>query len=197
MSTQVTALADVLLRRVRAEGGLSVTHDDAFEVLSLCQKVANTSLQKVVSQATLTTNSKQAVYGLSEIADDIMNIVSVVEGTRTLFPVRSFSEFLAISRDWFREKDEEVEAVFVAWMQLGRDYFFLYPSKTVQSSVTVNYIKETDDLVVPTDIIELPEDSVEMMLLMAEIVLLARLRLFVAAETRISQLTGIAASGDK
>jgi hypothetical protein len=179
---------EILLRRVREEGGVAVDPTDAIKMLSRCQRIINAGAKRVTASGTLTTFKQQLLYPYRDQLTDAVDIISVKEGNRTLHRFEALHELDAYDKTWFRKTSSQ----FDFWMQLGRDLLIIYPAKTSDSSVTVIYSKlttEYDDFDEDYNTaLDLPDEDVDAALGLAEVSLLLRSRALKAAQERMKEL---------
>lgn len=178
---------EILLRRIREQGGTAIPPDFALSILSKCQRLVNTGLRKVVSSSTLSTTARQLVYTYRTLLSGAIDIISLVDGNRTLTKCDNLSELSALSITWFRDTDTQHNI----WCQVGRDLLIIYPAMTSNSSLTAHYSTLTTDLNDFTGqyntALEMPDDDVELMLGLAEIILLIHLRKTDITDKRVKQ----------
>ncbi len=180
--------AEIVLRRVREYGGTATSLDFAVQVLSMCQRIVNAGIARVIGSGTLTTKKSQHLYNYRIDLPDAVDIIAVKSGTRQLFKCTTLAELYALSTTWFRATGSRFEY----FMQLGRDLLFLTPAMTADSSVTVIYSKLTT--VFTSGIgnyntaFELPDEDVDIALLLAEVILLLRSRRGLDVDLRIADL---------
>ena len=168
-------MADVVMKRVYAYGG--VAHDKSWviSILSKCQRVINAFTGSVESSAALTVLKEKLVYVLRNELAECLDVSKVTE-SRTgvdheLARVTTPQELAAFDIDWFRKIDGDR---YDAWLQIGRDLLIIYPSKAADGTLTIQYTKLTDELVNNTDAFDLADEDVSPVLDLAELVLLAR-----------------------
>lgn len=185
-------VSEQLLRRVREEGGLGTTQDFAIQTLSHCQRIVNAGLRSAVESNTLTTKAKQLIYSYRD-ADQLPNavdIISIKDGNRTLQRVTSLAELCAYDTNWFRATGKQHDV----WLQLGRDLLIIYPAKTADSTLTVNYSLLTEEFVDYAKshnvIFDLPQENVDIALGLSEVILLLRSRMLPEAQKRMETLMG-------
>ncbi len=178
---------EILLRRVREQGGAAISPDFALQTLSKCQRLINTGLRKVIASATLPTTALQLIYTYRTLLFNAIDIISLEDGTRTLTKCDDLSELSAFSNTWFRDTGSQHNI----WCQIGRDLLIIYPARTANSSLTAHYSTLTTDLFdfngQYNTALEMPDDDVELMLAVAEIVLLIHLRKTDVTDRRIKQ----------
>ena len=179
-------IADVVLKRVYAYGGVAHSIDFVIETLSRCQRVVNTFTQSVVPTGTLSTLNEKLLYTLRSEIDDCIDIIEITESNRRLARMPALVAFEAYASNWWRTSDG---TRFEAWKLLARDLLFVYPAKATDDSVAVTYTKLTDELKVRTDAFDLPDEEVELASDLAEIVLLARDRQMDRCREKVKLLT--------
>lgn len=178
MSRNIGPTVEILMRRVRQEGGLAVAPDFATQIYSRCEQITNAALERVLVTDTLSTPKEKLLFNFRDAFPDAISIVEIEQSNRTLFECKKATEFTAFQTTWFRNI---TGTRFEAWMQLGRDLLFLYPGQVATSSVTVKYAQlltlHTDFAASYDTASELPDEDVDLALALAEVVLLTRFRL--------------------
>lgn len=184
----VQATVDILLARTRQSGGIAINEDLATEVLGICQQIVNTALRRIIVSTAFATTGGQQLYPFSNVDTDLIDIVSIEEGNRELHEAEQLEDFSAYDQTWFATTGA---TSFLGWAQIGRDYFILYPAKTGASSVTLSYVQATtiytDYSALTTETMELNDEDTELVLKLAEAVLLIRAR---TVETLRDTITG-------
>ena len=177
MARQIGPTVEILMRRVRQEGGLAVDPDFATEIYSRCEQVVNTFTRRVLSSTTLATPKEKLLFHYRDEISDAIDIVSIRESGRRIERADSLIALSAYDIDWFRKVDG---TRFEAWHQIGRDILILYPGQASVSSVTVEYVKlltlYTDFTAYYDTNSDLPDEDIEFALQLAELILLTRLR---------------------
>jgi len=188
MTRYVGPTVEILMKRIREEGGIALDPDEATKILSRCQRIVNAGTKRVVASGTLTTYKQQLVYAYRDQLPDAIDIISIKDGDRTLQRFDALHELDAYDKSWFRRTGSQ----FDFWLQLGRDLLIIYPAKTVNDSVTVTYTKlttEYTDFEIDYDsALDLPDEDVDIALGLAEVILLLRSRTFDAARKRMDGL---------
>lgn len=191
MTRYVGSTVETLLRRVREQGGLATDLDFATQVISICQRVINISLQRVIEEATLNTKAEKLLYWIREELPNCLDVLYVREGNRKLFRCKTLVDLSAYDVDWFRKIDG---TQFDAWFQFARDVLVIYPAKATTSSVMVAYVKSLTEHTSFSDsyntAMDLPDEDVDLVLLLAETILLARSRKFETLESKLKRLEG-------
>lgn len=190
MARLVSDTVDILRTRVRQLGEIAINEDVATEILGICQQIANIALQRVTTSTAFATTGGQQLYTTrTDIASDVADLVSISEGNRELNEVENLEDLSAYDVDWF---SATAAANFLAWAKFGRDYFIVYPAKTGASSVNVVYVTDTtiytDYSALTTEEMEVSDEDVELVLKLAEAVLLIRAR---NPETLVTKITAL------
>jgi len=188
MSRDYQDTVDLLVQRVRQDGGVAVTDDVATQVLGKCERLLNTFLKRVIASTSFTTTAKQQLYDYRSTLTTAVDILEVSESSRTLFKIDRIEQFSAYEVGWIRN----ITATrFEAWHQIARDFLIIYPAKAANSAVTVTYTKlltvYATYAAAATNNMSLPDEDVETALALAEIVLLARNRNAPDLKVRIDQ----------
>jgi len=186
MARDYQTTVDLLVQRVRQDGGIAVTDNVATEVLGKCERLLNAYLKRVVTSTAFTTTAKQLIYPYRTTLTTAIDILEVTESSRELFKCEELSQFSAYEVGWFRNI---TGTQFEAWCQVARDFFVLYPAKAAGSVVTITYTKLVDVYATyaaaATNNMSLPDEDAETALALAEIVLLARNRNALQIATRL------------
>jgi hypothetical protein len=188
MAKLAGTVADSIVERVYATGGIAHTQAWVITVLSKCQRVANAYLRKVRSSAVLSVLSKKLVYKLQDdlpSAIDVTQVIASRTGVDEALSHVDISEFSAYDQDWFRYVTATRHE---AWTQIGRDLLVIYPGMAAAENVTVHYSKLTTALSAAGDAFELADEDVHIASDLAEIVLLARDKQITVATEKINQL---------
>jgi len=192
MSRDYQTTVDLLVQRVRQDGGVAVTDDVATEVLGKCERLLNAHLKRVITSNSLATVGSTLIYDYRSSLTDAIDILDVVESSRTLFKIDHIEQFEAYDIDWFRKVGG---TRFEAWHQIARDFLIIYPAKAGASSVTVTYTKLVDVYATYAaasgNNMTLPDEDVETALALAEIVLLARNRNATQIAVRLEPLIAL------
>ena len=171
--------ANVLLLRVRGTGGYAHTLAEAKEILAVSQSILNVGLKRIIESDTLTTLKNQQIYSIPDNLPDAQLIVGV-QDTYDLSEV-SLKELSAYDSDWHRATRDSHQT----WTQVGRELLIIYPAKTANGTVTVEYVKS---LYSTTDDIAFENDDLEMLYVMAEAFVLLKQRKFNELESRLKFL---------
>lgn len=178
MSRAIGPTVEILLRRIRQEGGLALDVDLATKVYSICEQVTNTALERVLITDTLTVPKEKLLFSLRDEFADAISITTFVKSNREITRVDSLDEFSAYETNWFRSISG---TRFEAWHQIGRDLFILYPGQAAASSIEITYVKllttHTDFEASYNTDSDLPDEDVDIALALAELVFLTRFRL--------------------
>lgn len=174
MARNIGPTVDILLSRVRQSGGISITTNNATQILTICQQIVNIILKRKITTESFATAKSQLFYPMSDLAS-VIDIVSVSESSRELFECKRLTDFSAYEKGWFRNI---TGSRFEAWHQIGRDYFIIYPGKASASSVDIEYVHAT---AISSDYtgdyataLELPDEDIEGVLRLSEIILTLR-----------------------
>jgi len=188
MSRNIGPTIEILLRRIRQEGGIALDPDLATQVYSHAEQITNTALQRVLVTDTLTVPKEKLLFSLRSEFSDAIDIVSFEKSNRHAIRVYSLDDFAAYEVGWFRSV---AGTRFEAWMQLGRDLFILYPGQAAASSITITYTQlltlYTSFAGSYTTASELPDEDVDIALALAELVLLVRYRLLTVVPKRLDR----------
>lgn len=190
MSRAIGPTVEILLRRIRQEGGLALDVDFATKIYSLCEQIVNTALGRVLVTDTLTVPKEKLIFSLQDEFSDAISIVSFSKSNREIPPVASFADLSAYDPNWFRSI---AGTRFESWFPLGRTLFILYPGQAAASSLTITYVQlltlYEDFAAAYTTDSALPDEDVDIALALAELVLLARFRLLTSIPKRLERAT--------
>ncbi len=181
MSRALGPTVEVLMRRVRQEGGLAVAPDFAMEIYTFCTQIINAFFRNVIGTTTFDVPKERLLFAYRDSGDGISDAIDICDirddsGVR-IEKFTSLRNLSAYDPDFFRKVDG---TAFEAWCQLKRDILILYPGQAAASTVDITYVKllaryndfegqyNTNN--------ELPDEDVEYAIELAEIVLLARFR---------------------
>jgi hypothetical protein len=189
MSRKIGPTVEILMRRVRQEGGLAINPDFATKIYTYCEQLTNIKLRKVISSTSLTTPKEKLLFNYRDEIPDAANIVSVLESNRELFLCKTLGDLSAFEPTWFRNI---TGTRFEAWHQIGHDILILYPGQAAASSVTIRYVKlltlQTDFEASYNTASELPSEDIDVALNLAELVLLARFRQVKTSPKRLKEI---------
>ena len=182
-------MADVVMKRAYAYGGQAHDKSWVISILSKCQRVANAYLRSVRDSASLSVLKQKLVYSIADEMSECLDVTKVTESrsgvAEELARVDNLAELASYDVDWFRNI---TGTRYEAWCQVGRDLLVIYPSKASAGTVTVHYTKLTDPLVNNTDEFDLSDDDVDVVLDLAELVVLARDKEISAGMEKAGQL---------
>ena len=189
MSRQIGPTIEILLRRIRQEGGFALSPDLATKVYSLCEQVVNTALKRVLVTTTLNIPKQKLLFSLRSEFPSALDIISFTQSNRDIPSVASLNDFSAFDPNWFRSI---TGTRFEAWHQLSRDLFILYPGQAAASSIEITYVKlltlRDDFSANYNENSELPDEDVDIALALAELILLVRFRLLTSIPKRFERV---------
>jgi hypothetical protein len=176
MAKTAGPIADILMERIRAEGGIALGKDFVMTVLNICQKIINYSLGLKI----LTENQT--------ITTSLISVMSI--DNRPLKFAQNDVAFLEA------ESLHEIYNGFVSptvsngvWCELGWDYIFAVLSGT-SNTYRCTYVDDTTNFSVYTThyntALEIPDEAVDLMLGLAEIILLVQAHLYATAKVKAS-----------
>ena len=188
MSRQIGPTVEILMRRIRQEGGLALSPDFATSIYSQCEQIVNTAFRRVLITTNLTVPKQKLLFTLRDEFPDAIAIVTFIQSNRELAKLASFAELSAYDPNWFRSiAGTRLEA----WYPIGRDLFCLYPGQASSSTVEITYVKLltyrtsfTDNYDENSD---LPDEDVDIALALAELILLTRFHLLANVPARLAQ----------
>jgi len=200
MARNIGPTVDILMKRVRQAGAVSISPDFATQVLTIFQRIVNISLRRVFASETLTTKKEKLVYSITSDLTSAVIITSIRDSNdsdRALLYCPSIKDFSAYESNWFRNI---TGTRFEAWAQIGQDFFIIYPAKAANSTVDVVSVKATaiyaDYTAYYGTALELPDEDVDIALRFAEQFLLLRRRDYASMEKEINELTKLMQAKD-
>lgn len=182
MAITMANAAEVLLLRVRGTGGYAHTAAEAKELLAIAQHTINLGMKRVIESDTLTTLAYQQIYSIPDNLPDAQLVVSVQDAAGADMDRVTLPELSAYDNTWHRRAGTTNPKT---WTQIGRELLVIYPAKTTDSTVTVEYVKS---LYSTTADIALEDDDLEMMYVLAEALILLKQKKFAEVETRVAFL---------
>lgn len=190
MTQYIGPIVEILLRRVRQEGGLAVAVNFATEVYSRCEQITNAAAKKVlVENASLTVPKEKLLFNFRDEFSDCCEIISISKSNRDIYECKKLEDFSAFEKEWFRNI---TGTRFDAWAQIGRDLLILYPGQASASSVSVTYVKLLtlyNDFALYYDTASsLPDELIDVSLDLAEIVLFSRFKQLPFIEGKVKEL---------
>jgi len=189
MSRQIGPTVEILLRRVRQEGGIALDEDLATHIYSLCEQTVNAAFERVLVFDTLSTPKEKLLFDIRTEFSDAIAPISFAESNRHIIKVDSLADFSAYDPNWFRSI---AGTRFEAWYPLGRDLFILYPGQAAASSLSITYVQllteHTSFAGSYTTNSELPDEDVDIALALAELILLTRFRLLTSVPPRLDRV---------
>jgi len=192
MSRAIGPTVEILLRRIRQEGGLALDVDLATKVYSLCEQITNAALRRVLVSDTLSIPKQKLLFSLRDEFSDALAIDSFTKSNREIPRVDSLQALSAYDPTWFRSI---AGTRFEAWYPLGRDLFILYPGQAAASSITITYVQlltlYEDFAAAYTTNSALPDEDVDIALALAELVLLCRFRLLTTISKRLERAAAL------
>jgi hypothetical protein len=184
MAITAGAAADILMERVRAEGGVAFDKDAVVVLLSYCQKMLNYSfgILKTTTIKTIVAGTLLYEYGALLAYTRILRIT---ENDRLLFEAKSPQELESYARS-YSAAAVAAATRFEVWCQLGYNYICFFPILTSDVDVAITYVTDTATLTSYTThyntALELPDDDIELVIGLAELVLLIQARLYETAK---------------
>ena len=171
--TTVAQVQAAVARRVRDPN--VITHGDVMlAVLSDCQRLVNAALGSVVADDTLTLVHRQVLYTYAEVAADVVRVVKVTSDAGRVLQQVDWRQLVNADPHWLHAVAEEPRY----WFAVGHNLLGIYPSPPgTGRTATVRYVQDLADLG-SGDTLDIPSAHANMMIDMAEEVLLLRARLF-------------------
>lgn len=191
VSRNIGPTVEILLKRVRQEGGLAVDVDLATKVYSYCERVTNTFTKRVKDSTALSVPKEKLIFNYRDEISDAIDIIEIRKSGARIEKLDTLFDLAAYNPDGFRKIDG---TSFEAWIQVGKDILVLYPGQAAASSVDVTYSKlltlHTDFTTSYNTASELPPEDIELALKLAEAVLLTSYRQNKAAQITLKKIAG-------
>jgi len=185
-------MRDLLLKRVRAYGGIAFDDDWVRTLLSLCERTVNSGLRTVLATTSVTTVAEQTLYNLrSDFSDALYDAIEIVQVTHTdvdgTYELRraTIADLFGYSATWFRDA---ATTRYHWYAQLGRDLLIVYPAFDSAKTLSVTYSKQTTALSADATTMDTSDEDVPIVLDLAEIVLLLTLRITEVTKTKVENL---------
>lgn len=194
--------ADVVLKRAYAYGGIAHDKSLVIQILSLCQRTMNAYLGDAIHDpyegsptANFTPSVSKQVYNLRQELPSALDIISIHEDiTTTTVPSyrrvpksKGPNEIAAYDDEWFRQTGSYT----LAWTQIGRDFFLLYPAPTATPTVArhfVTYSLITTELSNDSDAFQTSDKVTDLVVDLGELVVLARDKQLTSLKTKAETL---------
>lgn len=181
MATTAGTARTRLLSRVRMSGTVAYSEANIYDLLSKCEMLINYLIGRYTATDTITTSANTYFYTFSADLSDGMRIVSMSESNREIPELPDWRELGQFSRTWL----DDTGTRFECFAHIGHDLILIYPAKTGASSVDVTYVKIPATLDDSADNFSLPDDDVELVIDLAEIILLTSSRRFAEAKRKM------------
>ena len=186
-------LVSVLLARVRDPGAGATSRDQARDILSRCQQVINGAIGTVVSSDPLTLESYRQIYPIAGALPNALRVIGVEHQGRSLTPA-PYNSLAQTDSAWFRKQDYRPEVFALP----GRDTLVVHPAVDTDDTVTVKSIAVTAVLVDDATPTDMPDEDLPVVLDLAQIILLLRMRHFqamIGSDKEASQASPISMVG--
>jgi len=185
MATTAGTARTRLLTRVRMSGTVAYSEANIYDLLSKCQQLVNYLIGRYTATGTITTVANTYFYTFSSDLSSGMRIVSMSESNREIPELPDWRELGQYSRTWL----DDTGTRFECFAHIGHDLILIYPAKTGASSVDVTYVAIPTVLDESTDNFSLPDDDVELVIDLAEIILLTSSRRFGEAQRKMKSFS--------
>lgn len=166
---QAGELVERLENRVR---GHAHTYSFMIQLIHLVQEVVNAATGLVLETVTIPTNAHQQIYWTEPLMPNLVSLKAVRDGI--VDTDRIFDPMMLYYQD--RRWSRQVASQHKQHMMLGRDLLILHPAKNYDSEVEAVYIKLTEPVTSGTSEIDLPTERVQLIVDIAELLLLLRER---------------------
>jgi len=164
-------LIDQVLHRVRDPQGVVASRAFVLDMLSKAQQLVNAKLAFVLDETPLVTEPLRCFYPIRSLLPQSQTVMFVTVGNKDLLRV-PWRGFWAMKRGWPREVAEQMQL----WSLVGRDVLVLWPSRRVATTVTVKSAKLTTPLVNEQSVPDLPDDVLPLVVDLAEVLVLLKMR---------------------
>lgn len=185
MSYRADEAREILLKRIRAEqldgsviANSAMLDTFVFDILTKCQVIINVGLRRVLEEYTSATLVGIPIYDNDYFANplgtvSIGDIVSIedTDNDVELKPIPYYA-LGGYSRTWYSDTDTKLRF----WSKLGRNKTIITPLTTTPTNIKITAVKITDTFSVSTDTSELPDEDFELVLDLAEVILLQKMR---------------------
>lgn len=171
MATSAHTLIDQVLQRVRSPEGVTAPRDFVRRMLSVSQNLVNAKLNLVFDDATLVTEPQRVFYPVKAMLPGAQKPLFVKEGARSLV-YTPWRTFWYMKRGWPREIAERYQL----WSLIGRDVLVVWPASRVATALTVTSTRLCASVADEDALMELPDDTLPMVVDLAEVLTLLRMR---------------------
>ena len=176
-------LTDTILQRVYDAGAVATPRARVWDLLSRGQQIVNQAFESIIVNLDFPTGPLQQVFTLSEIADDVLKVLSVRDQHRDLSEI-PFNRLKHISAHWFGASGPRWET----WARVGRSMIVVHPMKQQADTLTLVYTQVLPILGGDADICPLPDDQLPTLTKLVEVLLLMRQRNFEAIKSIVDNL---------
>lgn len=187
-------LIDLLLRRVRDPEHIAITRAYTRTLLSEAQRLVNLASPGVLQVADMPTNRGRVVYDWASQPltrnDDVIESgevarIDAIRDNQGVDLVRvDWRSYARVDRHWIKKTRDRPRF----WSRLGRDLVVIWPAPARDSTVTLVYVKLTDNLTSDDMTTEVRDDRLPAVLALAEAFILTHRRLYAAAQTALMRL---------
>ncbi len=184
MANPIGPIITTVLQRVRDPQGTASSRDFVRKILSHAQRILNSELADAVETIDLITQPGLMFYDLSGFIPNSMNVVEVEYEFQTL-PRTDLNQLRGTDPNWSRTRGSQ----YNAYAQVGKNLLILYPALSVQSTVTVRFVKDTGILQNESEEISLLNDHLPLLDAVAEAVLLLKQRDLPEAKKRLDMFS--------
>ena len=171
MPVAVHDLVDQVLHRVRDPMGVIASRDFVMLMLSDAQRIVNAKLAITFDTQALVTEPLRCFYPIVDLVPESQKVLYVRQGQRDLIYV-PWRNFWAMKRGWPREVAEQMQL----WSVVGRDILVVWPTLRAATTLTVLSARLTAPLVNEAETPDLPEDALPMVVDLAEVFVLLKMR---------------------
>lgn len=191
MATTLATAEDELQRRLRIGSGENAVSDtNLFDVVDKVQKTVNYALKRKLSTGTLTLSTAAGTlyYSTTSIAADCLQVRSLYLSTRSIMFIPDWRMLQQYDSSWYNSTGARVEA----WSNIAHNAIVIYPSVPVAdpgtaTTLTCVYLADTTTLNSSGDAFNLGDHDLALVYDLAEIVLLAHLRLYPECKYKVEK----------
>lgn len=187
-------MTDTVLQRIYDAGGVATSRANVWDMLSRCQQLVNAAFDSIVITLDFPTGPRQQVFTLTDIAPDVLKVLSVRDQHRDL-SVIPFNRLKHISVHWFGQSGPRWET----FAKVGKTMLVVHPMKLSADTLTLVYDQILPVLGGDLDVCPLPDDQIPVLTKLTEAMLLLRQRNFDPVknilDTLVADMATINASG--
>src|SRR5689334_12944606 len=124
MPATAGTMTDTVLQRIYDAGGVATARPNVWDMLSRCQQLVNAAFDSIVVTLDFSTGPRQQVFTLTDIAPDVLKVLSVRDQHRDLSEIE-FRQLKHISVHWFGQSGIRWET----FAKVGKSMIVVHPMK--------------------------------------------------------------------